>query len=513
MGKSKPNAVDPGDAYAFSDSDSDAASAASSIINPAAEALLDRCSTLLEEVESFLRQLRRNNVESSVELRVFLNQIKAEHRCIQGLCLEAADSTKSRHGVKACNLPYLEALWAAAKSTTGITALCKTFGITEQEGAREGQGEGRRGRRKKSSVTVDVVAQNGLQWIKVSLLTERRLLFELAKAGWEGGYDSDDSAASASAAPLATSSLSLTTLTATLVRAAAQHRVQYLHPTIHLLLPNLHPSPDTPELNAFLTTLTSLGAHIQCGTSPLLVPRSIPDLVADLSSPSTRRVAPLTDPLNLDTTILLALVSDISCTAAVPHEPRFHPAILKQLALEAAAAMLPTHLWPVLAGHRLVCTSAARARFDEIVSIVGSETERARAAALVEVLRPRKAAAAPPMSADERCAAFQALCVHPLPAAGLALPITTLDEEEEGEEGEGQAEGQAEVRRRVAAKLSSVNRSVFMAGWRKGLTTVSSNRGVAKIIEALVGEEEVGPDVYVVETARSLVGKAKRIEV
>lgn len=163
----------PNDQYSFSPS-----SSPEPVLNPAAEALLDRSTVLLEEIESFQRSLRRSNLEKTVELRLFLNQVKSEHRGLQGvspfpagscthwsdinkqLALELPDSTRSRHGVHASNLPYLEAVWTHAKATTGISALCKTFSYT-QPGAEGGRG---RDKKKKASVTVDVVAQNGLQW-------------------------------------------------------------------------------------------------------------------------------------------------------------------------------------------------------------------------------------------------------------------------------------------------------------------------------------------------------------
>jgi hypothetical protein len=52
----------------------------------------------------------------------------------------------------------LEAVWGHAKKTTGITALCKSFSYAEP-GVQNA-----RGKKKKASVTVDIVAQNGLQW-------------------------------------------------------------------------------------------------------------------------------------------------------------------------------------------------------------------------------------------------------------------------------------------------------------------------------------------------------------
>ncbi len=42
---------------------------------------------------------------------------------------------------------------------------------------------------KKNSALVDLVAHDGEEWIKVSTITENRVLFEMAEAGW----NADDS--------------------------------------------------------------------------------------------------------------------------------------------------------------------------------------------------------------------------------------------------------------------------------------------------------------------------------
>lgn len=71
---------------------------------------------------------------------------------------------------------------------------------------------------------------------------------------------------------------------------------------------------------------------------------------------------------------------------------------------------------------------------------------------------------------------------------------------------------ESQVQQRIVAKLSAVNRAVFVTGWKKGFTTITSNRTVATTIEGLVEDGETGPDVFVLNTSRSLVGKAKRID-
>ncbi|KAA8903852.1 hypothetical protein FN846DRAFT_907974 [Sphaerosporella brunnea] len=481
--------ADPNDKYAFSHSESEGEEG---VLNPEAEALLDRSTILLNEIESFQKSLRRANIERTVELRLFVNQVKSEHRCLQGLAIEPPDSTNSRHGVHASNLPYLEAVWMYAKSTTGITALCKTFSYTEPEPS------GRRGnKKKKSNVTVDIVAQNGLQWIKVSLLTPRRLLFEIAKAGWEESAEFSDEDPEDRDAALATGSTSLSQLADNLLLAASQTRIQYLHPAITFVLPNLPPS--TAEVRSFLTSLQEKGITISTPSGTL--PATLGSLIDSISSPLARRALPLSNTLNIDTTILLALISDISHHASVPKEPRFHHAILRQLEMEAERGMIKDHLLPVLAGRKLFCSQSARDRFDEIVEIVATPTERARAELLFPP--PSPAPAAPPRELAEK---FQELSVHPV--MEIFLPIETVpDHVATANDPPGFL--------RIAGKLSAVNRGAFITGWAHGVTTVTSNRAVAKMVEAACSgegnEDVVGPDVYVVESARSLVGKAKRI--
>jgi hypothetical protein len=74
--------ADPNDQYSFS-SDGESEDA----LNPEAEALLDRSTILLTEIESFQKSLRRAGHERTVELRLFLNQVKSEHRCLQGVSI------------------------------------------------------------------------------------------------------------------------------------------------------------------------------------------------------------------------------------------------------------------------------------------------------------------------------------------------------------------------------------------------------------------------------------------
>ncbi|TGZ80483.1 hypothetical protein EX30DRAFT_396209 [Ascodesmis nigricans] len=495
---------DPNDMYGFSSDEE----AAHEPLNPAAEALLKRSYALLDEIQSFQRSLRRENAENAVVLGSFANLVKSEHRTIQGLCLEAPspETKRSSHSLSAVNLPFYEAVWAAAKSTTGITALHKTFWYQEKELSSKDQPGGAKLKRKKSSVVVDVVAQNGLQWIKVNLLTPKRLLFDIAKAGWEEGRlisdDEDDYQSSYSTNSLAISQLALTKIASTLVLAASHERVQYLHPSVYFIFPRLPPPTDkTPEVKAFIDELTSLGVHVQCGPpspdSEVFKPRRISELVEDISTPFRRRSIPVTSPVNLDVSILLSLASDICNCKSIKLDPGFtpHEAITHQIESEKTEPFLVKHVWAVLEGRDLVCSQVVADRFKSIVGILAGEKEAERADLLMH-----------PREDGSNVDRFQKLCEHPLPEKGLRLPVSIL--------GDDSGEEESEVMKRIKAKLSAVNRSAFMGGWKAGLTTVTSNKTVARMVEGLVNIDEVGPDFYVIDAARSLVGyKGKKIKV
>lgn len=359
--------------------------------------------------------------------------------------------------------------------------------------------------------------------IKVSTITNTRVLHEIAKAGWEESTSPDSSGSetefpSPTSTKLATSSVSLVKQSKLLHQAAEQTRIQYLHPTVLFFLPNIHPSTSSPEIETFLSTLLSTGARIQCGPDlDLISPKpTLESMLQNLELSESYRYASFSQVLNIDCTILLALISDLS-NQHVEIEPRFHPAILRQLEFEEDLALLPNLLFPALVGRKMVCTSIARVRFEEIVAIVGSDTEKARALLILdERLKKRPINGEydegwyqPEVheSSEYLLERFRSNCIHHVPSNFL-LPIITLSPDNLGLD----TEFELECQRRIMGRLSHVNRSVFMTGWKSGYTTITSNRGVAKIIENHIHDGEKGPDLFVLGTARSLVGKAKRIE-
>lgn len=370
---------------------------------------------------------------------------------------------------------------------------------------------------KRRSALVDIVAQEGAEWVKVSTITETRLLFELAKAGWECGDSTDDSEDEHENGDVTYSSragngdegrsndnkVELVKLAEDLKKAATCTRVRYRHPTVRFILPKLH-SHSLPAIDAILAAIRATGATVQCASD--LPPHPAPngpatqaDLPATFSRLLPHPFAHFTPTLNIDCTILLALVSDLSHQPIAP-EPWFHKAITRQIELEAREHLLPRRLYPALGGRGLVCTTEAARRMREIVDGIGTEAEKARTAVVMGDGGVEEEGLRRELGRWSR---------HGVPG-DLRLPIREVGAGMEGRE-------LSPVQRKVAGQLTVINRSVFLYGWKEGITTVSSNRTVARLIESIVEEEmdaedaedERGPDVWLCGTARSLVGKEK----
>ena len=222
----------------------------------------------------------------------------------------------------------------------------------------------------------------------------------------------------------------------------------------------------------------------------------------------TDETADFTSTLNIDCTLLLALVSDLS-HGPVSAQPSFHQAISRQIECEKVDQLLPTTLWPVIADRFLVCTDHAARRMQEIVDTIGTPSEKVRTAILMgeadlnRLTTERQNLPATRSAVEE----FQKLTTHTVPPQ-WKIPITIVQPDTDNHT------TLPAVAYRVSDKLSPINRSVFLYGWSSGRTTLSSNRTVVKLIENLIREldddDVVGPDIWLCPTARSLLGKEKQ---
>ena len=382
----------------------------------------------------------------------------------------------------------------------------------------EPTGESRKATARRCAL-VDIIAGDGEEWIKISTITEERLKFEIAKVEWEAAnYSSEEEenegvvdtngAVNSDSTVGSESDLSRIELVQTagdFLRASHAHRIRYKHPQIRFILPKISTNPP-PEIWPVLDRIRSTGATVDLGsqsqnieiTNQVLFPNLLP-------SPHP----PLTPILNIDCTILLALVSDLSHTKNHPILPGYNAAITRQIELETRDNLLPSRLWPAVADKDLVCTQEAANRMKEIVNTIGTPSEKAR----TEILLATEESVYKNQKGESLRQAFAKYSDYSIPSAWrLPIPIhpsaiTASDIKSAVLIGKIPP-----VAEQVANQLTDINRSVFMYGWMTNVTTVSSNRTVAKLIEVIVekgGKGAVGPDVWLREPARSLLGKEK----
>lgn len=466
-----------------------------------AEDLLARCQTLLNELDDFRKFVTEQGLEQApaLDIHKFQTSVTTEQKTLQKLADADLTAEKTIHTLRSSNLPFYAAIWGAAKASKALVTFGKRF-YWDNRPTRVSKKAA-----EKRCALVDIVAHDGEEWIKVSTITGSRLSLEIAKAKWEAADSSSEDEELDNGNSISNEDdinrIELVKVADDLLRASQAHRTHYKHPRIRFVLPKISPNPP-PELLPVLERIRLTGAVVDLGdqnaTSGLLKKDVFPRL---LPSPHP----PLTDTLNIDCTILLALVSDLSHTANHPVLPNYNSAITRQIEMETRTHLLPSSLWPAMVGKDLVCTHEAAKRMKEIVDTIGMPNERARTELLLDDR--------PALSGRGLREAFAKYSDHAIPPSwGLPIRIVQAEVSEYNIKTAIQQATLPPVATQVADQLTDINRSVFMYGWMESMTTVSSNRTVAKQIEGIVekdGAGAVGPEIWLREPARSLLGKEK----
>jgi len=480
---------------------------------PILDDLISRAKALLSELEAFRHRLRSLRQEGNVELGHFRGTVQSELNMLERLS-NKPESESTHHIARSSNLPFLETVWNAAKGSKDVAALQKRVYTSStvkslSQGMRHLRINGSRSKgkeAKENAVLVDAITEGGKTWTKVSLVTNSRLLFDIAKQGWDSGgsdseYDDDgeDTLFATRDADDDTEDVPLVRTAKELTKAALHFRVRTRTPTVHLILPRIEANR-TPEIDSILAACRATGAHLICGPpSPHLPFLPLSTALQNMAPDPFTTFSPT---LNIDCTILLALVSEFS-HAKVEKAPWFHAALRRQVEIEGNENLLPSLLYPAMGAHPLVCTREAVTRMREIVDTIGTPSERARTRIMLGVDD------AAGKSQSELIAEMQQWSAYEVPST-WQLPIRVVDFAPADEE---HLPVQAE---RVSAGMTAINRSVFLHGWAAGQTTITSNRTVVKQLESALEEhftdlpDEVWPRIWLCPTARSLVGKEKR---
>ena len=516
--------------------------------------LLRQCYRLLADLDAFLTLLRNTlRNPQAVEARQLRTRVASESHILESLhnrALDASgngdenDAAESRlvHTLKSSNLPFYQAVWDVSKgSCTGIVAFGKRFYYSlddEEHNNNKNRGgslssgnrtSNEKSKQKRKSVLVDIIADDGAEWVKVSTISETRLLFEMAEKGWEGH---DDSPSSASVEENGNNNrtilrnyggdfddddddnkdedddeLDLIRLAKGMKRASAAARVRYRHPRIRFVFSKIDSEKAAPEILDIFNDIRAHGITVQC-RGDIRGPncRQVAVSEMDLSHLLPHPFKGFTSSLNVDCTLLLAMVSDLSHATNIQPSPGTHKAVLRQIEVERQRPLLSTDLYPAIDARELVCTQEAATRMRDIVNVIGTDTEKRRTAILM--------GDHPDDDDDALRAKFQQLSDYPVPAH-LKLPVKVVEAKptiatvlKHG--------GLPSVANEFVRTLSDINQSVFLYGWAVGLTTISSNRTVGKQIETLIEEyrdgndDLVGPSIWICEMARSLIGKDAR---
>ncbi|TKA29287.1 hypothetical protein B0A50_03797 [Salinomyces thailandicus] len=470
------------------------------------EDLLKRAKTLLSELEDFRARLRELRQDGKVELGHFRGTIQSELDMLERLS-KKAESEQTKHVARSSNVPFWERVWSTVKKSRDVVALRKRIYMTSNkkllsQGMRhlhlDGPAKGRLPRKgeKESAVIVDAITDGGKTWTKVSLVTNQRLLHDLAKQGWDsGGSEDEDEEVGFAQRVDDDHDVPLVKTAKELTHAASCFRVRTRTPKIHLVLPRIIEG-ETAEVDRLLNECRAAGAVLYCGDElrpELAIQDALKTMVSD-------PLESFSEVLNIDCTILLALVSEFS-HAKVEKAPWFHTALKRQVEIEDNEKLLPSLLYPAMGSHRVVCTQEAVKRMREIVDTIGTPSERARTKAMLgdDTSKTR----------TELIQEMQEWSAYPVPEV-WQLPIQIVDQNE------NDCLSRLPPQALEASKeMTDINRSVFLHGWASGRTTITSNRTVTKNIEADLERhadlpDTVWPSIWLCPTARSLVGKEKR---
>lgn len=393
---------------------------------------------------------------------------------------------KAAKSLLSSNFTFYDSVWTAAKNCTGVTGISQRFYWEPTTRAN-------RRNKKFFSAMVDIVASDGHEWVKVCSITERRMIYDMAKAGLVWGSESDESDADHDLDD-SDDDEGLLKVAKSLVKASKANRLRYKHPRIRMVLPRIT-FGSSKDIDRVLRQISAMGITLQ--TAGDIKPPS--PLAESLSQIPVDRLTGFGDILNLDCTILITLVSDM-CHAQVAKAEWHHKNVNRQIEVEKEELILSTFLWPIFSSRNLVCTTEAAEKLKEIVNIIGTPSEKQRTDLLMG------AADAAKLTREQRLEEFQKLSIYDVPKE-WQLPISVVDVDIPATIAKFPRSGEI-----LSKTFSEINRSVFLYGWTSGTTTITTNGVVAREIERVIeadrthDEDAFGPDIWLFPSPRSLVG-------
>lgn len=345
---------------------------------------------------------------------------------------------------------------------------------------------------------VDLITDSGSTWVKISTITNKRLLYDLAKEALfcgdsedddEGpGYTIDDDL-----------DIPLIKQIKELGYAARNYRIRTVQPVVHLVLPRIK-EMDNVEVGKVINLCRQIpGVQVLCHDNLSPTPELDSETMSRMYwDPRTS----FSNTLNVDTSIVVALTSDFSHTSVVPQD-WFDRQRVAHAEQETKENFLLRQVYPVIEGHELVCVEEAVETWKHIVNTIGTPGERARAKLILGEDSS--------MSSEQLIAELQEWSIHPVPRA-LRLPVRVVKLADSQER-------LPPVAQSVLESQLNPGRSVFSYGWANKLTTVTCN-GVAtkQLAHGLEDslerngrslDADVWPSMWAFSSSRPLLGVPK----
>ncbi|CAK7268026.1 hypothetical protein SEPCBS119000_002845 [Sporothrix epigloea] len=541
--------------------------------------LVARWTVLINEYEAFQDALRVCMHQPYWPgVRPYITMLQVEARQAERLEERARDgdhdndSWRGEHRLAATTLAAKEGMWRIIKTSRGVLALERRFAKPTARCLKEEMTEGCVDKKmmptlagtRHEGIFVNAVVDNGREWLRVLTTTSAQLIAELAENGWDWGEgEEDEDKEEESEDELSDiADMSLVKMVHSLVEAAQTNRCKGAYPRICVILTRIEeaeagvewadqeaarrgvqiarylgrvrrgfaaytaqlpPDIDGKHVDVTIHSMRAARTNAQPSADPgIWLPQLLPDL-ADR----------LTATVNIDTSILISLASDITHDS-VPPEPWHPPQRRDEMSREAKhpGRVLKTLMDEALRGRRLVCTREAATAFRTMVHDMAQPSEQERARCLLGELKDEAGAAVDRPTLVQR---YRALSKYPhaIPD-NLLLPIEVQDTfwslEQVGrvscpsqptapaaDNNLSLSPSLPAVAYRIAQDMANANPTlaVFFFGWAAGHTTITTNlvarNRIALLLERYrTSSYEKGPLVWVCRTARSLNGTNPR---
>lgn len=487
---------------------------------------LTSVNTCLEEVGALLARLEERDctVAAMNGLPTFIRNLQGDRKTLERTIAALSGSEnmsetevlKISRTLEECIINTARATrkWAILKRCHSFVALNQGFQGSSKEDrkremARRGVSSGdkqkmHRVMKEQGRVEVDVV-DGGREWIVMKSLGRDRLARQMTDCGWEWGEHKRGDVVGRDE----WEDVPLVKVVARVVAAARRNRCEYRVPRIRVILTSLARGEE--EFDVLLEQIEKMDPSAKI-------------IIDDMNGPFLKTPPPdpqtaidnllgdehegLTPTLNMDHTILIDLISDITHAKLEP-QPWQTQTTSWQIEEENGqeGGIMAKTLYPLLRGRALVCTMEGAEHFHEVLKTVGTETERRRGRLIVPFDEEARG-----LSISQIREEFQALSIHALPA-DITLPITILPSQPPTptliKTGHLPPVA-AEIERRSGWKPSKL--SIFTYGWASGTVTLTSNREIRGQMKTMVEEwgttgEERGPGIWKVNATRNLLAK------